>query len=70
MNNNPSSRGRMLEDKMWPEPIRLVNLYLLISLTKSSTILKGKGIMQEPERHLKRKKQVALDEQMARDIQA
>ncbi|GKD10131.1 hypothetical protein Tco_1189816 [Tanacetum coccineum] len=31
---------------------------------------KGKGIMQEPERPLKRKDQVALDEQLARDIQA
>ncbi|GJT45618.1 putative reverse transcriptase domain-containing protein [Tanacetum coccineum] len=24
VHNNPSSRGRMLEDQMWPEPIRLV----------------------------------------------
>ncbi|GJU40013.1 hypothetical protein Tco_1192970 [Tanacetum coccineum] len=36
------------------------------SITKD----KGKGIMVEPEVPLKRKDQVALDEQMARDIQA
>ncbi|GJX56540.1 hypothetical protein Tco_0286437, partial [Tanacetum coccineum] len=31
---------------------------------------KGKGIMVEPEVPLKRKDQIALDEQIARDIQA
>ncbi|GJR24885.1 hypothetical protein Tco_0973412 [Tanacetum coccineum] len=42
----------------------------IISVTQPSIKDKGKGIMQEPERPLKRKDQVALDEQMARDIQA
>ncbi|GKE63755.1 hypothetical protein Tco_1514122, partial [Tanacetum coccineum] len=32
--------------------------------------IKGKGIMIEPEVPLKRKDQIALDEQIARDIQA
>ncbi|GKC52121.1 hypothetical protein Tco_1074866 [Tanacetum coccineum] len=42
-----------------------------VPITQPSSIKdKGKGIMQEPERPLKRKDQVALDEQMARDIQA
>ncbi|GJV80396.1 hypothetical protein Tco_1516266 [Tanacetum coccineum] len=41
-----------------------------ISVTQPSIKDKGKGIMQEPERPLKRKDQVAFDEQMARDIQA
>ncbi|GJV59590.1 hypothetical protein Tco_1465690 [Tanacetum coccineum] len=41
-----------------------------ISVTQPSIKDKGKSIMQEPERPLKIKDQVALDEQMARDIQA
>ncbi|GJZ18652.1 hypothetical protein Tco_0554775 [Tanacetum coccineum] len=41
-----------------------------ISVTQPSVKDKGKGIMQESERPLKRKEQVSLDEQMARDIQA
>ncbi|GKF17247.1 hypothetical protein Tco_0062165, partial [Tanacetum coccineum] len=41
-----------------------------VSITQPSIKDKGKGIMQEPERPLKRKDQVALDEQMARDLQA
>ncbi|GKB20279.1 hypothetical protein Tco_0854202, partial [Tanacetum coccineum] len=38
--------------------------------TPSSSKDKGKGIMIEPEVPLKRKDQIALDEQIARDIQA
>ncbi|GJU08164.1 hypothetical protein Tco_1124594 [Tanacetum coccineum] len=41
-----------------------------ISVTQPSVKDKGKGIIQELERHLIRKEQVALDEQMERDIQA
>ncbi|GJT47943.1 hypothetical protein Tco_0974100 [Tanacetum coccineum] len=41
-----------------------------LSVTQSSFKDKGKGIIQEPGRPLKTKEQVALDEQMARDIQA
>ncbi|GJZ17930.1 hypothetical protein Tco_0554053 [Tanacetum coccineum] len=41
-----------------------------VFVTQPSIKGKGKGIMQEPERSLKRKDQVDLDEQMARDIQA
>ncbi|GKD74183.1 hypothetical protein Tco_1332465, partial [Tanacetum coccineum] len=41
-----------------------------VSVTQPSVKDKGKGIIQEPERPLIRKEQVALDEQMARDIQA
>ncbi|GKG34275.1 hypothetical protein Tco_0436971, partial [Tanacetum coccineum] len=36
----------------------------------SSSKYKGKGIMIEPEVPLKRKDQIALDEQIVRDIQA
>ncbi|GKG11493.1 hypothetical protein Tco_0342893 [Tanacetum coccineum] len=36
----------------------------------SSSKDKGKGVMIEPEVPLKRKDQIALDEQIARDIQA
>ncbi|GKD55868.1 hypothetical protein Tco_1289255, partial [Tanacetum coccineum] len=36
----------------------------------SSSNDKGKGIMTEPEVPLKRKDQIALDEQITRDIQA
>ncbi|GJZ96993.1 hypothetical protein Tco_0669327 [Tanacetum coccineum] len=41
-----------------------------VSIIQPSVKDKGKGIIQEPERPLIRKEQVALDEQMARDIQA
>ncbi|GKA24029.1 hypothetical protein Tco_0710062 [Tanacetum coccineum] len=41
-----------------------------VSVTQPSVKDKGKGIMIEPEVPLKRKDQVALDEQMARDVQA
>ncbi|GKB66249.1 hypothetical protein Tco_0927661 [Tanacetum coccineum] len=32
MHNNPSSRGRMLEDQMWPEPIWLVVMKVVFML--------------------------------------
>ncbi|GKD26073.1 hypothetical protein Tco_1232287, partial [Tanacetum coccineum] len=41
-----------------------------VSVTQPLVKYKGKGIIQKPERPLKRKEQVSLDEQMARDIQA
>ncbi|GJT94589.1 putative ribonuclease H-like domain-containing protein [Tanacetum coccineum] len=41
-----------------------------VSVTQPLIKDKGKGIMQEPKRSLKRKDQVALDEQITRDIQA
>ncbi|GJV05828.1 hypothetical protein Tco_1343484 [Tanacetum coccineum] len=41
-----------------------------VSVTQPLVKDKGKGIIQEPERPLIRKEQVAIDEQMARDIQA
>ncbi|GJY12930.1 hypothetical protein Tco_0382239 [Tanacetum coccineum] len=41
-----------------------------VSVTQPSIKDKGKGIMQEPERPLKRKDQVAIDEDLARNIQA
>ncbi|GKC13940.1 hypothetical protein Tco_1010722, partial [Tanacetum coccineum] len=41
-----------------------------VSVTQPSIKDKGKGIMQEPEVPLKRKDQVALDEDLARNIQA
>ncbi|GJU88565.1 retrovirus-related pol polyprotein from transposon TNT 1-94 [Tanacetum coccineum] len=43
---------------------------LTVSVTQPSIKDKGKGIMQEPERPLKRKDQVALDEVLSRNIQA
>ncbi|GKC15180.1 hypothetical protein Tco_1011962, partial [Tanacetum coccineum] len=43
---------------------------LTVSVTQPSIKEKGKGIMQEPERPLKRKDQVALDEDLSRNIQA
>ncbi|GKD97360.1 hypothetical protein Tco_1381257, partial [Tanacetum coccineum] len=39
-----------------------------VSVTQPLIKDRGKGIMQEPERPLKRKDQVAFDEQMARDL--
>ncbi|GKC87672.1 hypothetical protein Tco_1148321 [Tanacetum coccineum] len=50
------------------EPKRVRNIYK--SHNHQFTKDKGKGIMIEPEVPLKRKDQVALDEQMARDVQA
>ncbi|GKC08784.1 hypothetical protein Tco_1000394, partial [Tanacetum coccineum] len=41
-----------------------------VSVTQPSIKDKGKGIMQEPERPLTKKVQVALDEDLARNIQA
>ncbi|GKD53299.1 hypothetical protein Tco_1286686 [Tanacetum coccineum] len=41
-----------------------------VSVTQPSIKDKGKGIMQEPERNLTKKDQVALDEDLARNIQA
>ncbi|GJV84627.1 hypothetical protein Tco_1524525 [Tanacetum coccineum] len=41
-----------------------------VSVTQPSIKDKGKGIIQEPERHLTKKDQVALDEDLARNIQA
>ncbi|GJR06972.1 putative ribonuclease H-like domain-containing protein [Tanacetum coccineum] len=41
-----------------------------VSVTQPSIKDKGKGIMQEPERPLTKKDQVALDEDLARNIQA
>ncbi|GJW74946.1 hypothetical protein Tco_0134316 [Tanacetum coccineum] len=41
-----------------------------VSATQPSVKDKGKGIMIEPKVHLKRKDQIALDEQIARDNQA
>ncbi|GJY68551.1 hypothetical protein Tco_0471533 [Tanacetum coccineum] len=41
-----------------------------VSVTQPSIKDKGKGLMQEPERHLTKKDQVALDEDLARNIQA
>ncbi|GKC10823.1 hypothetical protein Tco_1007605 [Tanacetum coccineum] len=41
-----------------------------VSVTQPSIKDKGKGIMQEPERPLAKKDQVALDEDLARNIQA
>ncbi|GJY30609.1 hypothetical protein Tco_0414104 [Tanacetum coccineum] len=42
----------------------------IVYVTQPSVKDKGKGIMIEPKVPLKRKDQVALDEQMARDVQA
>ncbi|GJU23350.1 hypothetical protein Tco_1156692 [Tanacetum coccineum] len=41
---------------------------LTVSVTQR--LIKGKGIMQEPKRPLTKKDQVALDEDLARNIQA
>ncbi|GJX54300.1 putative ribonuclease H-like domain-containing protein [Tanacetum coccineum] len=41
-----------------------------VSVTQPSIKNKGKGIMQEPERPLTKKNQVAIDEDLARNIQA
>ncbi|GKB84121.1 hypothetical protein Tco_0956393 [Tanacetum coccineum] len=41
-----------------------------VSVTQPSVKDKGKGIMQEPERPLTKKDQVAIDEDLARNIQA
>ncbi|GJV34553.1 putative ribonuclease H-like domain-containing protein [Tanacetum coccineum] len=41
-----------------------------VSFTQPSIKYKGKGIMQKPERPLTKKDQVALDEDLARNIQA
>ncbi|GKE29850.1 reverse transcriptase domain-containing protein [Tanacetum coccineum] len=40
VHNNPRSRGRMLEDQMWPEPIRLVVMKegFMLDLTLFATI--------------------------------
>ncbi|GJT37192.1 hypothetical protein Tco_0937057 [Tanacetum coccineum] len=42
----------------------------IVSVTQPSVKDKGKGIMQEPERPLTKKDQVAIDEDLARNIQA
>ncbi|GKA99370.1 hypothetical protein Tco_0827307 [Tanacetum coccineum] len=41
-----------------------------VSVTQPSIKDKGKGVMQEPERPLTKEDQVALDEDLARNIQA
>ncbi|GJX91367.1 hypothetical protein Tco_0344693 [Tanacetum coccineum] len=45
-------------------------IVLWVSVTQPSVKDKGKGIMQEPERPLTKKDQVAIDEDLARNIQA
>ncbi|GJW03270.1 retrovirus-related pol polyprotein from transposon TNT 1-94 [Tanacetum coccineum] len=60
----PRSKGNVFHDQ--EEQVTMPT----VSISQPSIKDKGKGIMQEPERPLKRKEQIALDEQMARDIQA
>ncbi|GJS59114.1 hypothetical protein Tco_0653898 [Tanacetum coccineum] len=60
----PKAKGIVFHDQ--EEQVSKPTIFVTQPLVKD----KGKGIMQEPEVPLKRKDQVALDEQMARDIQA
>ncbi|GKE80349.1 hypothetical protein Tco_1550349, partial [Tanacetum coccineum] len=62
--SKPKSKGIVFHDQ--EEQVNIPTVSIPQPLIKD----KGKGIMQEPERPLKRKEQVALDEQMVRDIQA
>ncbi|GJS11701.1 hypothetical protein Tco_0368497 [Tanacetum coccineum] len=60
-----SKQGRSIEYIDEPSEFRVPQ-----EIKPSSSKDKGKGIMIEPEVPLKRKYQIALDEQIARDIQA
>ncbi|GKC64731.1 hypothetical protein Tco_1097329 [Tanacetum coccineum] len=60
----PKAKGIVFHDQ--EEQVTLST----VSVTQPSIKDKGKGIMQEPERPLKRKDQVAIDEDLARNIQA
>ncbi|GJW17672.1 hypothetical protein Tco_0025108 [Tanacetum coccineum] len=62
----PKAKGIVFHDQ--EEQVSVSNL--TVSVTQPSVKDKGKGIMIELEVPLKRKDQVALDEQMARDVQA
>ncbi|GKB37188.1 hypothetical protein Tco_0882130 [Tanacetum coccineum] len=60
----PKSKGIVFHDQ--EEQVTMS----IVSIPQPLIKDKAKGIMLEPERPLKRKYQVALDEQMARDLQA
>ncbi|GKF05059.1 hypothetical protein Tco_0035727, partial [Tanacetum coccineum] len=60
----PKAKGIIFHDQ--EDQVSKPTIFVTQPLVKD----KGKGIMQEPEVPLKRKDQVGLDEQMARDIQA
>ncbi|GJZ22818.1 hypothetical protein Tco_0559857 [Tanacetum coccineum] len=62
----PKAKGIIFHDQ--EEQVSVSKL--TVSVTQPSVKDKGKCIIQEPERPLIRKEQVALDKQMARDIQA
>ncbi|GKE25555.1 hypothetical protein Tco_1440939 [Tanacetum coccineum] len=62
----PKAKGIVFHDQEEQVFVSKPTVFVTQTLVKD----KGKGIMQEPERPLKRKEQVSLDEQMARDIQA
>ncbi|GJS04770.1 hypothetical protein Tco_0321278 [Tanacetum coccineum] len=65
-NTRPKAKGIVFHDQekqvSMSEPT--------VSITQPSIKDKGKGIMQEPERPLKKKDQVVLDEDLARNLQA
>ncbi|GKB70382.1 hypothetical protein Tco_0931794 [Tanacetum coccineum] len=65
-NTRPKAKGIIFHDQekqvYMSEPI--------VSVTQPSFKDKGKGIIQEPERPLKKKDQVVLDEYLARNLQA
>ncbi|GJV33272.1 hypothetical protein Tco_1393672 [Tanacetum coccineum] len=62
----PKAKGIIFHDQ--EEQISVFKL--AVSVTQPLVKDKGKGIMQEPERPLTKKDQVAIDEDLARNIQA
>ncbi|GKB43962.1 hypothetical protein Tco_0888904 [Tanacetum coccineum] len=62
----PKVKGIVFHDQEEQVSVSKPTVYV----TQPSVKDKGKGIIQEPKRPLIRKEQFALDEQMARDIQA
>ncbi|GJX00267.1 hypothetical protein Tco_0184180 [Tanacetum coccineum] len=65
-NTSPKAKGIVLHD----QEKKVSMSKPIVSVTQPSIKDKGKCIMQEPKRPLKKKDQVALDEQMARELEA
>ncbi|GJX62719.1 hypothetical protein Tco_0295619 [Tanacetum coccineum] len=68
--NEKDEQSTMLDDSTAGEAVTTANVEAPQEAQPSISKDKGKGIMIEPEVPLKRKDQIALDEQIARDIQA
>ncbi|GKA45999.1 hypothetical protein Tco_0738795 [Tanacetum coccineum] len=65
-NTSPKTKGIVFHD----QEKKVSMSKPIVSVTQPSIKDKGKGIMQEPERPLTKKDQVALDEDLARNLQA